>query len=179
MSNRTSLKQQLRYYRRRYISHTPRETLCMDALAHSSPWDLRKYVFSPHCARSGRMRSRSWWLRLTGPPDLVLGPDAPHNSLSLVDSSEEGPAFSGTGHPVAPASRSLEPSCVASGQDTADLSGLLPAMVDTITQARPPEDPINAFSALCFLSSKRSWSEGCVPPPCKCMLLLLRYITMH
>ncbi len=39
---------------------------------------------------------------------------------------------------MAPASRSVEPPCVAPGQDAADLSGLPLAVVQTITQARAP-----------------------------------------
>ncbi len=41
-------------------------------------------------------------------------------------------------HHMAPASRSLEPPCVAPGRDAADLSGLPPAVVETIIQARAP-----------------------------------------
>ncbi len=39
---------------------------------------------------------------------------------------------------MAPASRSMEPPCVAPGRDTADLSGLPPAVLETIIQARAP-----------------------------------------
>ncbi len=39
---------------------------------------------------------------------------------------------------MAPASRSVEPQCVAPGRDAAELSGLPPAVVETITQARAP-----------------------------------------
>ncbi len=39
---------------------------------------------------------------------------------------------------MAPVSRSVEPSCVVSGRDAADLGGLPPAVVVTITQARAP-----------------------------------------
>ncbi|KAL0183722.1 hypothetical protein M9458_019418, partial [Cirrhinus mrigala] len=52
---------------------------------------------------------------------------------SLEDSPEEGPSFSGDGHNLAPASRSLEPACVASGRDTIDLAGLPQAVIETIT----------------------------------------------
>ncbi|KAL0195045.1 hypothetical protein M9458_008617, partial [Cirrhinus mrigala] len=64
-------------------------------------------------------------------PDLVPGTHAP-----LEDSTEEGPSFSGDGHYLAPAPRSVEPSRVASGRDAADLSGLPQAVIDTITQAK-------------------------------------------
>ncbi len=71
-------------------------------------------------------------------PDLVSRTHFPHDSTSLAHSSEEGPPFSGARHHVAPASRSMEPPCVAPGRDAADLSGLPPAVVETIIQARAP-----------------------------------------
>ncbi len=64
-------------------------------------------------------------------PDLVSRTHFPRDSTSLAHSSEEGPPFSGARHHVAPASRSMEPPCVAPGRDAADLSG-------TIIQARAP-----------------------------------------
>ncbi len=69
-------------------------------------------------------------------PDLVSRTHFPRDSTSLAHSSEEGPPFSGTRHHMAPASRSMEPPCVAPGRDAADLSGLPPAVVETIIQAR-------------------------------------------
>ncbi|XDV36868.1 hypothetical protein PO909_006583, partial [Leuciscus waleckii] len=69
-------------------------------------------------------------------PDLVLTTSTPRDSTSLANSPEEGPAFSGTGHPLAPSSRSLEPRRVAPGRDEAGLSTLPPAVVATITSAR-------------------------------------------
>ncbi len=71
-------------------------------------------------------------------PDLVSRTHSPRDSPSLAHSSEEGPPFSGARHHLAPASRSVEPSCVAPGRDAADLSGLPQAVVETITQARAP-----------------------------------------
>ncbi len=71
-------------------------------------------------------------------PDLVSRTHFPHDSTSLAHSSEEGPPFSGARHHMAPASRSMEPPCVAPGRDVADLSGLPPAVVETIIQARAP-----------------------------------------
>ncbi len=70
--------------------------------------------------------------------DLVSRTHFPHDSTSLAHSSEEGPPLSGAQHHMAPASRSLEPPCVAPGRDVADLSGLPPAVEETITQARAP-----------------------------------------
>ncbi len=71
-------------------------------------------------------------------PDLVSRTHFPRDSTSLAHSSEEGAPFSGAWHHMAPASRSMEPPCVAPGRDAADLSGLPPAVVETIIQARAP-----------------------------------------
>ncbi len=71
-------------------------------------------------------------------PDLVSRTHFPRDSTFLAHSSEEGPPFSGARHHMAPASRSMEPPCVAPGRDAADLSGLPPAVVETIIQARAP-----------------------------------------
>ncbi len=71
-------------------------------------------------------------------PDLVSRTHFPRDSTSLAHSSEEGPPFSGARHHMAPASRSMEPPCVAPGRDAVDLSGLPPAVVETIIQARAP-----------------------------------------
>lgn len=58
--------------------------------------------------------------------------------LSLADSPEERPVFSGTGHHVAPVPRPLELPRVVSGQEAEELSGLSLVVVDTITQPRAP-----------------------------------------
>ncbi len=58
-------------------------------------------------------------------PDLVSRTHFLRDSTSLAHSSEEGPPFSGARRHMAPASRSMEPPCVAPGRDAADLSGLL------------------------------------------------------
>ncbi|KAI2648012.1 50S ribosomal protein L2, chloroplastic [Labeo rohita] len=71
-------------------------------------------------------------------PGLVCRPHAPRDSSSLEDSPGEEPSFLGDGHNLAPASRPLEPPCVASGRDSADLTGLPQAVVNSITQARAP-----------------------------------------
>ncbi len=71
-------------------------------------------------------------------PDLASRTHFLRDSTSLAHSSEEGPPFSGSRHHMAPASRSMEPPCVAPGRDAADLSGLPPAVVETIIQARAP-----------------------------------------
>ncbi len=72
-------------------------------------------------------------------PDLVFQTHFPRDSNSLAHCSEKGPPLSGARHHMAPASRSVEPPCVAPGWDAADLSGLPPAVVETITpRARAP-----------------------------------------
>ncbi len=74
----------------------------------------------------------------TAHPDLVSRTHFPRDSTSLAHSSEKGPPLSGARHHMVPASRSMEPPCVAPGRDAADLSGLPPAVVETIIQARAP-----------------------------------------
>ncbi len=69
-------------------------------------------------------------------PDLVSRTHFPRDSTSLAHSSEKGPPLSEARHHMAPVSRSVEPPCVAPGWDVADLSGLPPAVEETITQAR-------------------------------------------
>ncbi len=71
-------------------------------------------------------------------PDLVFRTHFPRDSTSLAHSSEKEPPLSGSRHHMAPTFRSVEPPCVAPGWDTADLSCLPPAVVETITQARSP-----------------------------------------
>ncbi len=116
-----------------------------DALAHSWPRALRKYAFPPVSLLAQtlcKLREDEEQVLLVAPhwptrtwfPELLSLPD----STSLAHSSEEGPPFSGARHHMAPASRSMEPPCVAPGRDAADLSGLPPAVVETIIQARAP-----------------------------------------
>ncbi len=62
-------------------------------------------------------------------PDLVSLTHFPRDSTFLAHSSEEGTPLSGARHHMAPASRSMEPPCVAPGRDAAYLSGLPPAVV--------------------------------------------------
>ncbi len=74
--------------------------------------------------------------------DLVPRADAPRDSPSLADSSEEGSTDSETGHLMAPASRPLETSGLVPRRD-AEVLGDLPKkkkkkVVDTITSARAP-----------------------------------------
>ncbi len=69
-------------------------------------------------------------------PDLVPRADAPRDSPYLADSSEEGSTASEMGHPVAPASRPLETSCLVPGRDAEVLGDLPQEGVYTITLAR-------------------------------------------
>ncbi len=116
-----------------------------DALAHSWPRALRNVCVSPSeptCtdtvqAQGGRGAGPAGCAPLAH-PDLVSRTHFPRDSTSLAHSSEEGPPFSGARHHMAPASRSMEPPCVAPGRDAADLSSLPPAVVETIIQARAP-----------------------------------------
>ncbi|CAM4634692.1 unnamed protein product [Leuciscus chuanchicus] len=118
-------------------------TLGTDALAHSWPRGLRKYAFPPVSLLAQtlrKIREDEEQVILVAPvlaqPHLVPRTSTPRDSTSLANPSEEGPAFSGTGHPMAPSSRSLEPPRVAPGWDEAGLSTLPPAVVATITSAR-------------------------------------------
>ncbi len=116
-----------------------------DALAHSWPRALHKYAFHPVSLLAQtlcKLREDEEQVLLVAPhwptrtwfPELISLVTVP----SLAHSSEEGPPFSGARHHMAPASRSMEPPCVAPGRDAADLSGLPPAVVETIIQARAP-----------------------------------------
>ncbi len=69
--------------------------------------------------------------------DSVLRADAPRDSPSLADSSEEGSTDSETGHLMAPASRPLE-TCLVPRRDAEVLGDLPQEVVDTITSARAP-----------------------------------------
>ncbi len=75
------------------------------------------------------------WCALLAQSDLVPRTDAPRDSPSLANSSEEGSPFSERGHPLAPKSR-LGISMYGPGQDAEVLGGLPPAVVNTITSAR-------------------------------------------
>ncbi len=70
--------------------------------------------------------------------DLVARADAPRDSPSLADSSEEGSTDSEMGHLVAPTSRPLETSCLVHGRDAEILGDLPQEVVGTITLAGAP-----------------------------------------
>ncbi len=100
-------------------------------------------------------------------PDLVSGTHAPRNSPSLAYPPEEGPPFSGARYAMAPAPRCLEPPRVAPGWDAADLSGLKPAVVDTITQARAPSTR-QAYALKWSLFA--NWCSSCREDPRRCTI---------
>ncbi len=116
-----------------------------DALAHSWPRGLRKYAFPPVSllaqtlckGQRGRGADPARGTILAY-QDLVPRADAPRDSPSLADSSEEGSTDSETGHLMAPASRPLETSGLVPRRDAEVLGDLPQEVVDTITSARAP-----------------------------------------
>ncbi len=120
-------------------------TLGTDALAHSWPRGLRKYAFPPVSllaqtlckGQRGRGADPARGTILAY-QDLVPRADAPRDSPSLADSSEEGSTDSETGHLMAPASRPLETSGLVPRRDAEVLGDLPQEVVDTITSARAP-----------------------------------------
>ncbi|KAL0146880.1 hypothetical protein M9458_057819 [Cirrhinus mrigala] len=96
----------------------------------------------PHCTDTvqsqGGQGTDSLGSPLLAQQNLVLGPGAPGISSSLAHSSEEGPPFSGEGHNLAPAPRSLEPPPLVPGRDQEDFRDLSPSVVNTLLQARAP-----------------------------------------
>uniref|UniRef100_A0A8C1XTW6 ribonuclease H n=1 Tax=Cyprinus carpio TaxID=7962 RepID=A0A8C1XTW6_CYPCA len=96
-------------------------------------------------------------------PDLVPRTCTPRDSPSLENSSEERPPFSETGHPLAPTSRSLEPTCVGFGWVTEGLGTLPPQVVATITSARALSTrhayalKWNLFVTWCFSRREDPW----------------------
>ncbi len=118
--------------------------------------------------------------------DLVPGTHAPRDNPSLADSSEEGSAFSETGHPLAPASRLVETQCVVPGRDAEVLGDLPQEVALTISSAQAPSTrrayalkwnlfvdgvpltvrtPGDVRSELCYPSCSKGRSLGCPPPP--------------
>ncbi len=70
--------------------------------------------------------------------DLVPGTHAPRDSPSLANSSEEGSAFSETGHPMAPASGPVETPSMVPRWDAEVLGDLPQKVALTIASARAP-----------------------------------------
>ncbi|KAL0187569.1 hypothetical protein M9458_014668, partial [Cirrhinus mrigala] len=86
--------------------------------------DALAYIWPP---RPNLLAQTLCKIREDGEQVLLVAPHWPTRTCpSLEDPLEEGPSFSGDGHNLAPASRSMEPTRVASGRDT--------AVIETITQ---------------------------------------------
>ncbi len=119
-------------------------------------------------------------------PDLVPRADAPRDSPSLADSPEEEASDSEMGHLMAPASRSLETSCLIPGRDREVLGDLPQEVVDTSLRREhhlrdmltpwsgtcssngallTEKTPGDARSESCCPSCSKGWSEGYLPPP--------------
>ncbi len=112
-------------------------TLGTDALACSWPRGLRKYAFPPVSLLAQTLCK----VREDEEQVLLVAPywprtDAPRDSPSLANSSEEGSTFSERGHPLAPTPRLVESPRMVLGRDAEVLSGLPPAVVNTIASAR-------------------------------------------
>ncbi len=115
-------------------------TLGTDALAHSWPRGLSPSEPSRTDTVQGQGGRGADPARGTilAYQDLVPRADAPRDSPSLADSSEEGSTDSEMGHLMAPASRPLETSCLVPRRDAEFLGDLPQEVVDTITSARAP-----------------------------------------
>ncbi len=116
-----------------------------DALAHSWPQDLCKYAFPPvsllaqtlcklrEDEKQVLLVAAAWPTRTCFSKQIILTTAPPWRIPLRNDLLSQG-----LGTCMAPASRSVKPQPVAPGWDVADLSGLPPAVVETITQARAP-----------------------------------------
>ncbi len=120
-------------------------TLGTDALAHSWPRGLRKYAFPPVSLLAQtlcKIREDEEQVLLVAPywPNRTWFPElsAPRDSPSLANSSEEGSAFSETGHPMAPAPGPVETPRMVPGWDAEVLADLPQEVALTITSARAP-----------------------------------------
>ncbi len=101
-------------------------------LLHSWPRGLRKYAFPPVSLLAQTL------CKVREDEEQVLLVLAPRDSPSLANSSEKGPSFSETGHPLAPASRPLETPCLVPGRDAEVLGDLPSEVLNTIASARAP-----------------------------------------
>ncbi len=120
-------------------------TLGTDALAHSWPRGPAQICVPPseptstdtvqdQGGRGAGLVSGS----ILAQQDLVPGTHAPRDSPSLANSSEEGSAFSETGHPMAPAPGPVETPRMVPGWDAEVLADLPQEVALTITSARAP-----------------------------------------
>ncbi|KAI2658852.1 ORF V: Enzymatic polyprotein [Labeo rohita] len=109
-------------------------SLGRDALAHSWP-PGPKYAFPPVSLLAQTLCK----IREDEEQVLLVAPYWPTRTCpSLENPLEERPSFSGDGHNLAPAPRSVEPARLVPGRDASDLSGLSQAVIETITQSRAP-----------------------------------------
>ncbi|KAI2644341.1 hypothetical protein H4Q32_025622 [Labeo rohita] len=109
-------------------------SLGRDALAHSWP-PGPKYAFPPVSLLAQTLCK----IREDEEQVLLVAPYWPTRTCpSLENPLEERPSFSGDGHNLAPAPRSVEPARLVPGRDASDLSGLPQAVIETITQSRAP-----------------------------------------
>ncbi len=117
-------------------------TLGTDALACSWPRGLRKYAFPPVSLLAQTLCKvredeeqvllvAPYWPNRTWFPELMLLATAPPWQIPLRRET-----FSERGHPLAPAPRLVESPRMVLGRDAEVLSGLTPAVVNTITSAR-------------------------------------------
>ncbi len=144
------------------------------------------------CARSGRTRSKSSWLRLTGPigrgsqnwcssrqPLLgkflwggiyFLREGAPSGTRAQTCGiSTYGPWTGRGGSKWATSSGSKHYHfCQGPVYETGLQAEVEP--VRRLVFSPPGGPPVDAQSQSCFLSCRMGWSEGCLPPPSKCML---------
>ncbi|KAI2654804.1 Transposon Ty3-G Gag-Pol polyprotein [Labeo rohita] len=104
--------------------------LGIDALAHSWPRGRLKYAFPPVSLIAQTLCK----VREDKEQILLVAPLLAQQNL--VDL--EGPPFSGEGHNLAPAPRSLEPPPLVPGRDQEDFRDLSPSVVNTLLQARAP-----------------------------------------
>ncbi len=162
-------------------------TLGTDALAHSWAGPSQICISPSEPSRTDTVQGQEEEEQiLLAYQDLVPRADAPRDSPSLADSSEEGSTDSETGHLMAPASRPLETSCLVPRRDAEVLSDLPQEVVDTITWREhrlrdtltpwsgtcssngallTQKTPGDARSESCYPSCSKGWSEGCLPPP--------------
>ncbi len=102
--------------------------------------------------------------------DLVPRTDAPRDSPSLANSSEEGSPFPERGHPLAPASRLVESPRMVPGRDAEVLGGLPPSVVNTITSARAPSTR-HAYRLKWNLFV--GWCSSCREDPRRCPIAVV------
>ncbi|KAL0181502.1 hypothetical protein M9458_023908, partial [Cirrhinus mrigala] len=113
-----------------------------DALTHERLTQARLSPTEPYCTDSVQCRegyrADSSGTPVSAQQNLILGASAPIINPSLAHSSEKEPPFSGKGHNLAPAPRSLELPSMVPGRDQEDSRNFPPALVSTLMQARAP-----------------------------------------